>query len=386
MTQLVLRNWLRRTWPPPVPYTRWVLTPEQVAVVRAEFPGRKGVSAPARDHAADVSSATTSARPRPSAWSCFSRVDALEPAVRYRDVLGVKYSYDATVPNHKAVSVGDLVVIRDEVSIYGHAFVDEVVTELGSKTMTLCPQCKRSGPDRRTTMSPTYRCPDCGNQFDDPEFEDRELAVFEAIYAPTWTELPTPLPRRLLEGVFTGGDRQNAVRRLDWSAAVALLGDHTSVDGLADLRSDGDHASGRIAVTPDGGLVPSRGVRRVGQQGFKAALLERFGPCCAVTGPQPVTVLDAAHLYRFADTPVHHLDGGLLLRADIHRLFDAFLLTIDTTTWTVHLAPELHGYTELVAEVHEKPLRIEEATRPCADLLDDHRDEAERRAETASDR
>jgi len=30
-------------------------------------------------------------------------VDELDPTVRYRDVLGVEYSYDATVPNHKAL-------------------------------------------------------------------------------------------------------------------------------------------------------------------------------------------------------------------------------------------------------------------------------------------
>ncbi len=50
-----------------------------------------------------MSTASTASQREPATWSYSSRVDELDPTVRYRDVLGVEYSYDATVPNHKAL-------------------------------------------------------------------------------------------------------------------------------------------------------------------------------------------------------------------------------------------------------------------------------------------
>ena len=135
---------------------------------------------------------------------------------------------------------------------------------------------------------------------------------------------------------------------------------------------------GPTGEPPAGGHAPALGRRRLGQQEFKALLLTRFGSACAVSGPQPREVLDAAHLYRFADTPEHHLDGGLLLRTDLHRLFDRFLLAIDTTDWTVRLHPDLHAYPDL-APLHGAPLKVDPLDRPRAQLLDDHRAEACRR-------
>lgn len=68
---------------------------------------------------------------------------------------------------------------------------------------------------------------------------------------------------------------------------------------------------------------------RVGQKEFRRRLLERFGPVCTFTGPQPAGSLHAAHVSPFAKNPRHVLAGGLLLRADLHALFDRGLITID---------------------------------------------------------
>ena len=66
---------------------------------------------------------------------------------------------------------------------------------------------------------------------------------------------------------------------------------------------------------------------------------ERYGATASVTGAQPDAVLDAAHLYTFAERPVHIDGGGLLLRADVHRLFDRLLLTFNPETWRSQVAP-----------------------------------------------
>lgn len=313
----------------------------------------------------------------PAVWSCFSSTDQSDSSVRYRDVLGLKYAYDATVPNHRALSVGDVVVIRDDVNVYGHGLVSEVLAEPGHKVMALCPSCRRSGPSRRVNKRPQYRCANCKHEFDEPVLEDRELMLFEAWYDQSWAVFTPPLSRRALDGLYQGGDQQNAVRRLEQAPALALLRDHTNLDGLMDLH-DIDKPSLPPPGTPAGGHQPAEGRRRLGQREFKDRMLERFDSVCAVTGPQPLTVLDAAHLYRFAANPEHHLDGGLLLRTDIHRLFDAFLLTIDTADWTVRLHPDLHRYPSLAA-FEGSGLRLDEQQRPTQSWLDDHRTEALRR-------
>ena len=42
---------------------------------------------------------------------------------------------------------------------------------------------------------------------------------------------------------------------------------------------------------------------------------------------------DTAHLYLYSDNPEHDLRGGLMLRCDLHALFDRWLITIDPDAW-----------------------------------------------------
>jgi hypothetical protein len=69
--------------------------------------------------------------------------------------------------------------------------------------------------------------------------------------------------------------------------------------------------------------------QRVGQSEFRAALLRAYSNSCAVTGCTVDEVLQAAHIQPVAKSGSHSLKNGLLLRADIHNLFDLGLLTID---------------------------------------------------------
>jgi len=82
-------------------------------------------------------------------------------------------------------------------------------------------------------------------------------------------------------------------------------------------------------------------VRRQGQTKFRAALLKAYEGKCAVTGCTIEALLEAAHIvpYQGADTNV--VSNGLLLRADIHTLFDLGLLWIDPDHRVVRLAEAL---------------------------------------------
>jgi len=60
---------------------------------------------------------------------------------------------------------------------------------------------------------------------------------------------------------------------------------------------------------------------RLGQQSFKAVVLDSYHRRCAISGTHIPPVLQAAHIQPVAKGGEHRLDNGLLLRSDIHTLF-----------------------------------------------------------------
>ena len=67
---------------------------------------------------------------------------------------------------------------------------------------------------------------------------------------------------------------------------------------------------------------------RKGQSRFRKALQNLYGSRCAFTGTFEETVLEACHIISHAKTGDNSLDNGLLLRSDIHVLFDEHLMTL----------------------------------------------------------
>ncbi|GGL87327.1 HNH endonuclease [Micromonospora yangpuensis] len=78
-------------------------------------------------------------------------------------------------------------------------------------------------------------------------------------------------------------------------------------------------------VYGDPRLVPNR----LGQQSFKAVVLNAYGRRCAITGDRIQPVLQAAHIRPLPAGGEHRLDNGLLLRSDVHTLFDHGYLGVD---------------------------------------------------------
>lgn len=115
-------------------------------------------------------------------------------------------------------------------------------------------------------------------------------------------------------------------------------------------------------------------VRRRGQPEFRRRLLEAYGGRCAITGCEAVEALEAAHIVPYRGPETHHLSNGLLLRADIHTLFDLGLLAIDSATMVVLLAPSLA--TTSYKELDGKRLQLpkDDSSKPAQEALDQHRD------------
>ncbi|WP_304455389.1 HNH endonuclease [Nocardiopsis sp. YSL2] len=119
--------------------------------------------------------------------------------------------------------------------------------------------------------------------------------------------------------------------------------------------------------------------RRLGQGAFKLALLEAYQESCAVTGQRVRPVLEAAHIHPVTRGGLHRLDNGLLLRSDVHRLFDLGYLTVSPNL-TVRVSPRLHEdfpdareYTGLDGVRIRLPAK--KADRPSLEALTWHQSE-----------
>ena len=68
---------------------------------------------------------------------------------------------------------------------------------------------------------------------------------------------------------------------------------------------------------------------RLGQGGFRVVVTDAYERRCAITKERTLPVLEAAHIKPYSEGGIHDLPNGLLLRSDLHRLFDLGYMTID---------------------------------------------------------
>lgn len=81
---------------------------------------------------------------------------------------------------------------------------------------------------------------------------------------------------------------------------------------------------------------------RRGQAAFRRQLIEAYG-CCAMSGSTVVETLEAAHIVPYQGPGTNHPSNGLLLRADLHTLFDMGLLAVDHDSLTILVSWRLNG-------------------------------------------
>lgn len=114
-------------------------------------------------------------------------------------------------------------------------------------------------------------------------------------------------------------------------------------------------------------------VVRRGQGAFRNKLFAAYGRQCAVTGCSVEDLLEAAHIVPYKGSQTNHPQNGLLLRTDIHTLFDCGLIAIDPDKMKLVLSPKLAHSSYRV--LSDKPIRIPKspAERPDAAALAQHR-------------
>jgi putative restriction endonuclease len=84
-------------------------------------------------------------------------------------------------------------------------------------------------------------------------------------------------------------------------------------------------------------------VRRQGGAKFRRLLLDCYERRCAISGCDAQAVLEAAHIVPYSGRSTNHAQNGLLLRADLHTLFDRGLVGIHPDDYTVVLHESLRN-------------------------------------------
>ena len=145
----------------------------------------------------------------------------------------------------------------------------------------------------------------------------------------------------------------------------------TQPDRLTDAPRTPEIETASVEVTPtDERLLQAIWTRR-GQADFRAKLLLAYGGRCAITDCGAEEALEAAHVFPFAEDRNYELSNGILMRADMHTLFDLFLLSIEPKTTAVWLAP---GLLPHYGELHSRIVKFpkDPSLRPDAARLEHH--------------
>lgn len=115
---------------------------------------------------------------------------------------------------------------------------------------------------------------------------------------------------------------------------------------------------------------------RLGQGTFRVVVTDAYQRRCAVTGEKVLPVLQAAHIRPYSNEGPHHVQNGLLLRSDLHTLFDRGYVTV-TPELRLEVSRRLHedfdngrDYYALHGAHVRTPLR--EPSRPATQYLNWH--------------
>jgi putative restriction endonuclease len=117
---------------------------------------------------------------------------------------------------------------------------------------------------------------------------------------------------------------------------------------------------------------------RLGQGAFRLLVTDAYDRRCAVTGERTLPVLDAAHIKPYAASGPHDLRNGLLLRKDLHALFDAGYVTV-TPSFELRVSRRIreefeNGRDYYALEGSSVRLPVPPAPPPSSEFLEWHGD------------
>ena len=159
-----------------------------------------------------------------------------------------------------------------------------------------------------------------------------------------------------------------------WREVVARQVADTQMRGVSDSEQGSRYGTAYLARA------------RLGQGAFRVLVTEAYHKRCAITGERTLPVLEAAHIRPFASEGPNRVSNGLLLRSDLHILFDRGYVTV-TPDLHVQVSRRIREEFENGRDYyahHGAPLRVvpaDELERPDPLFLRWHNEERFERSE-----
>lgn len=154
----------------------------------------------------------------------------------------------------------------------------------------------------------------------DPEIGCNVLTAPVFLDRDQWIEVPASWARNIVRGRrYDTAEREGAEL---WGAFV--------------LRAGG---AAKAVETPRFG-VEFLTRARLGQGAFRVLVTEAYTRRCAISGERTLPVLQAAHIRPYSEEGPHAVSNGLLLRSDLHTLFDAGYVTV-TDRYRIEVSPRI---------------------------------------------
>ncbi|TWP45828.1 HNH endonuclease [Lentzea tibetensis] len=267
----------------------------------------------------------------------------------YDDDPKAHYSWDNTVPNHALPKPGDVIVMWNKEILLGASVIEHIDRGQEPKELHRCPRCGKAGIKPRAKKLPRYKCYKCEHLFDEAVTRTEEVDTYRTRHEAGWLDLNGRLTGAQLRDLCFRPKSQLSMRQLDYERFSAAVESEPLSPRLAPISA---------AVEYTNGHRQSYVRTRLGQEGFRGRLLARYDNTCAFTGTAPKEALEAAHLYSYAATGVHHDDGGLLMRRDIHRLFDVGHIAVHPVDLLIDVSEAVRTFEEY-ARLHGKRLETD---------------------------
>jgi putative restriction endonuclease len=140
--------------------------------------------------------------------------------------------------------------------------------------------------------------------------------VVQPVFFPEhlWIPQPESWAHSIVVGKTYRTDDQEGLRL--WESVIeagqSLIGSTTGISELPQRRYG----------------EPTLIIPRLGQGAFRVSVTDAYGRACAVSLGKVLPALDAAHIKPYSLGGPHEISNGILLRRDIHSVFDAGYVTI----------------------------------------------------------
>lgn len=196
------------------------------------------------------------------------------------------------------------------------------------------------------------------------------IMLAEPFFLPREQWIPSPPDFKLNTVQGKGYDAESGTGRELWTEIEERL-------RLQPPEQLQDYTATEAAIRTHGFGKPQIVFPRLGQGSFRIVVTDAYERRCALTGERTLPVLDAAHIKPYSLLQRHEVSNGILMRSDLHRLFDEGYITVDPSDRRIVVSSRIREEFENGKEyyrLHGQPMREPSQViyRPHVDNLHYH--------------